>query len=399
MPRLARPLRPLFPVIKQGVLLSTQLAAPVTRRASRLFGSAALPARAATTAEYVELAPPGGIEVIDVLPACHIERRLPVGQPPGHWTFASELRAVSPPASVTVLPGGRAAGHYGAVITADNTLLFDLSPYFGARVPSQHPIFLRAGLGAPEQIRGSVAVLTTRASDNYYHFLTDVLPRIVLLERSGIPVDLYLVNRSQPFQRDLLPRFGVPLDRVVESRLHPHIQAERLVVPALPDPNMQTPRWIVSALRERLLPAPLPPPNRKVYVGRGQKRHTRMVLNEPDVLAVLARRGVTALLPETLSVAEQIRAFAESDLVIAPHGAALTNIAFCSPGARVVELFAPSYVNVCFWALASQVEGLQYRYAIGRGRVKQPGRPMMAVSRDIEVDIDRLVAALDSFDQ
>ena len=32
---------------------------------------------------------------------------------------------------------------------------------------------------------GSVGVLTTRGSENYYHFLTDVLPRLELLRRAG----------------------------------------------------------------------------------------------------------------------------------------------------------------------------------------------------------------------
>jgi capsular polysaccharide biosynthesis protein len=399
MPRLVGPLRPYFPVIKKGVLISTQLAGRVTRPGSTIFGSSALPARAAvTTPDYVRAHPEAGIEVIDILPALPVARTLPEGLPPAHWSFAGGASARTPPAFVAVIPSGRATGHYGAVITADNSILFDLSPYFRVSVPTQHPIFLRARLPSLERFAGTVAVLTTRGSDNYYHFLTDVLPRIVLVEKSGISIDRYLVNRSLPFQRDLLERFGISGDRVIESRAHPHIQAERLVVPTLPDPDMETPGWIVTALRDRLLPPGAVAPRRRIYVGRGSRRHDRIVVNEPDVLAVLARRGITPLDPGRLPVADQIQAFASAELIVAPHGAALTNLAFCSPGARLVELFAPDYVNVCFWALATHVDGLEYRYVIGHGPPGPAGKAMMAVSSDIEVDIGRLEAVLDALD-
>ena len=59
-----------------------------------------------------------------------------------------------------------------------------------------------------------------------------------------------------------------------------------------------------------------------------------------------------------MTVAAQVRAFAEAECVVGPHGAGLTNLAFAPPGAAVVELFAGDYVNECFWALACTVEGL-----------------------------------------
>ncbi len=91
-----------------------------------------------------------------------------------------------------------------------------------------------------------------------------------------------------------------------------------------------------------------------------------------------------------MSVKEQVKLFAEAELVVAAHGAALTNLVFCSPGTRIVELFPPDYVNVCFWALSTQVDGLEYRYLVGEGRRRRPGRPMLGVSSDISVDLTKL---------
>ena len=59
---------------------------------------------------------------------------------------------------------------------------------------------------------GTVAVLSKRGVDNYYHFMVDTLLRIGLLEDSGLsaPIDQFIVNRSLPFQRLLLEKMGLP---------------------------------------------------------------------------------------------------------------------------------------------------------------------------------------------
>ena len=132
---------------------------------------------------------------------------------------------------------------------------------------------------------GSVGVLTTRGSENYYHFMTDVLPRLELLRRAGAEPDAFLVNRTTRFQRDLLDQLGLTADRCLGSDKYPHLRADELVVSSLPDENLKTPRWIVPWLRARFLPESWPPPHRRLYVTRGDKRHTRRVNNEEELLA------------------------------------------------------------------------------------------------------------------
>ena len=75
---------------------------------------------------------------------------------------------------------------------------------------------------------GSVSVLTTRGSENYYHFLTDVLPRIELLRLAGVDSDQYLVNRQTRFQRDLLDHVGITADRCLSTEKYPHLRADEL---------------------------------------------------------------------------------------------------------------------------------------------------------------------------
>ncbi len=243
MTRLPSALRPLFPLVKAGVLRAAQAAAPITRRLPGSEARPTPPRHVAATAEYYAREhPAGGVKVVTVASAEILDRPLPVGLPAGHSRFAAHRREEVAPNVVATVRNGRALDHYAAVIAEDDTLLFDLSPYYGVRRPTEHPVFLRGRLPEVSVVPGSVGVLTTRGSENYYHFLTDVLPRLELLRRAGAEPDAFLVNRTTRFQRDLLDQLGLTADRCLGSDKYPHLRADELVVSSLPDENLKTPR-------------------------------------------------------------------------------------------------------------------------------------------------------------
>jgi capsular polysaccharide biosynthesis protein len=394
--RLPSVLRPLFPWLKAGVLHATQVVGPVTRRLPASDARPAPPRHSADSAsDYARAHPDGGVEVTEVVAALDFDRPLPSGLPPAHPQFATHRHAHIGPNAVARVRRGRVLDHYAAIITEDDTLLFDLSPYYGVVRPAQHPVFLRWRLPEVIIVPGSVGVLTTRGSENYYHFLTDVLPRLELLRRAGEEPDAYLVNRVTRFQRDLLDHLGLTADRCLGSDKYPHLRADELLAPSLPDANLTTPPWIVPWLREQFLPAALARPHRRLYVGRGDKKRTRRVENEADLLAALEPLGFEAIDPGAMSPAEQVRAFAEAECVVGPHGAGLTNLAFAPAGAAVVELFARDYVNECFWALATTVEGLRYRYLVGDGPRRAGSGRNRGVASDIRVDPRQVLQLLE----
>jgi capsular polysaccharide biosynthesis protein len=346
---------------------------------------------APSTADYARTHPDGGVEVVEVVAALNLQRPLPAGLPAHHSQFTAHRQAHFAPNVVATVRHGRVLAPYGAVMTEDDTLLFDLSPYYGAVTPSQHPVFLRCRPPEAVEVAGSVGVLMTRGSGNYYHFLFDVLPRLALMRQAGVEPEAYVVNRSTRFQRELLDHLGLIAERCLD---HEHVRAEALVVPSLPDDQLRTPPWIVPWLRAQFLPVNVSPPHRRLYVSRGHVRHTRRVENEAELQAVLAPLGFETVDPGALAPAEQVRAFAEAEYIVGPHGAGLTNLAFAAPGAAVVELFARDYVNECFWALASTVEGLRYRYLVGDGTPLR-SRRNRGVASDITVDPQQVARVLD----
>lgn len=67
---------------------------------------------------------------------------------------------------------------------------------------------------------------------------------------------------------------------------------------------------------------------------------------------------------EDLKLEEQVGVFAEADWVIGPNGSSMFNLVFCPKGARAIELFSESSVNVCQWAIANLAQ-VHYGYLIG----------------------------------
>lgn len=392
MVRLPARLRPLFPYLKPGYVAATRLVAPAMQRISRGCGGH-LPTGAVDTLEQAAESSDG--RAVVARPAEVLRRPamqgFPAGLQPADDSDGEHLGRVA----VAELPGGRVLGRHRAVITGRGDLVQEVSRYFGTSRAREHPLFLNPAPGPPLDFAGRLGVLAARGDANYYHFLFDVLPRIDVLERCPqiAAPDRWYVPTQLRFQLELLDLLGIGPDRRIDASNHPHVRASCLVVPGLPAMTEKNPPWVVEFLRRRLL-FDLGGPPQRVYITRGTAAHNRAVRNEPEVLDLLRRRGFTAVDPGALSVAEQIRTFANASVVVAPHGAALANLAFAAPGAAVVELFPAGCVLPDFWRLACGVPGLRYRYLSAAGGPSRPNRARTIV-RDIVVDLPALSCLLD----
>jgi capsular polysaccharide biosynthesis protein len=79
---------------------------------------------------------------------------------------------------------------------------------------------------------------------------------------------------------------------------------------------------------------------------------------------VLAAHGIETVLPERLSFAEQVELFADSSLVVAESGAALTNLVFAPSTARIVVLGADRWDLTLFSQLTG-IRGQEHLYVAG----------------------------------
>ena len=295
-----------------------------------------------------------------------------------------------------VLPGGGVT-HCSGVVTHAGAVLEEVSGLgFSDTVPT-NPLRL-THLPRAHTPPVTVAVLSTGAHYNYYHWLSEALPRLELYERCGVPIDRFYVPTRYRFQRESLALLGIPADRILRARPGAHYRPACLVASSFR--NGMT-RAKVDFLHERLTVA-IPTrgfARRRIFVSR-RGRGARRIVNEPQVVAALAPLGFEPLHLESLSLAAQIAAFRDAECVVGPHGAGLTNLAFCGRGTRVVEIGTPYRSWTCFREIAHH-RGLDYHLHLASPAHVRHFDPATGVGdSDLRVDPGGLAAVVqDSLDR
>jgi capsular polysaccharide biosynthesis protein len=95
--------------------------------------------------------------------------------------------------------------------------------------------------------------------------------------------------------------------------------------------------------------------HRRIYISR-QKAPRRHLVNRAEVGSLLKDAGFEKVFMEDLSFKEQVALMQEAAVIVAPHGAGLTNMMFCAPGTHVVEIADLGFPNPNFYALASAMD-------------------------------------------
>jgi len=119
----------------------------------------------------------------------------------------------------------------------------------------------------------------------------------------------------------------------------------------------------------------------------------RRVVNEPAVEEAMKKLGFEIFDSAEHSVREQVRAFRDSSLLVSPHGAGLSNIAFCDPGTPVVEVVPEGYdQGVTSYRSLADLFGLPYTQLFAKEA--QPDRKGNRCNSDIEIDVPELVRTI-----
>ncbi|MFG1481149.1 glycosyltransferase family 61 protein [Xanthobacter sp. V4C-4] len=132
-----------------------------------------------------------------------------------------------------------------------------------------------------------------------------------------------------------------------------------------------------------------------LYVPRGTVR-MRRVVNEPEVIAHLRKRGFRIFDAGAHPIGEQVRAFKNAAMVIGPHGAALTNIVYCARGTPVIEVVPEGYdQSPTSYRSLSDMFDLPYAHMVGRENPQ--GVRRNRCNSDFFISIPHLDRLIDDF--
>lgn len=292
--------------------------------------------------------------------------------------------AGSRPLTVAELAGGKVVADLRLAVTRENVVVGGLQSIFADPEAVNHYALRRRRWRLPRHRRGTALLLGVSNGDNYYHWMLDALPRWHLAQAAGLGDYDFVLLPAKParFQEETLDRLKVPARRRLRCSKNMVHQFERLVVPAMPFPVEEVTPWACAWVRS-LFPEPGTGPE-KLYLARGAGR--RRLVNEAELEQALAARGFVIVQAGQMTVAEQAQLLGNARIVVAPHGAVLTNLLFAPTGARLLELFHPLHKNRCYVNLAA---ACGHHYASLDGTVtNQPG----AENLEYRVEVDEVLA-------
>jgi len=196
-------------------------------------------------------------------------------------------------------------------------------------------------------------VIVLPAIRNYFHWLFEGFANFLITKELAKECVVVTSNEQSRFQEMAIDSLDITVTRVPE-----YFIAKNLY---LLDRGSDL-GWVhpaeVEVLRSYSSTVPVSVEGRAIYVSR--RRSSRSLPQEEVLEKALEAHGLEVVFCEDLSFFEQISLFKSVEIVVAPHGAGLANLAFCRPGTRVVELMPANHMNRCYQWLAG-ISGLGYK--------------------------------------
>lgn len=210
-----------------------------------------------------------------------------------------------------------------------------------------------------KKIDGRVLSLVQGGSgNNYFHFLFDIVTKLKIYEEhfSLIDIDYFYVPGINSWQKQILSLFEINEKKLIDSNKYRHIKAREII--AIDHPWYKSgyiqkeiknlPEWSIFFLREKFLDLRKKfKASKKIFIDRTDSvyKHCKLINNQ-EVIEYLEKKGFKSYQTSKLDFFEQIYLFENADIIISPHGAALTNIIFSKPGMTLFELIPQNHGSV-----------------------------------------------------
>ena len=209
-----------------------------------------------------------------------------------------------------------------------------------------------------------LTLLSTHNNPNYFHWLTQPgLAPLFLQSHFRLPKCQQSALAISHRPRQPLPTFVQPLLSFVAPKLSTYnslaitsttscrfsLQEHHSDVFISP----QQLKWLRNLCQSQFRSDT--PPWRRIYLSRANA-DTRRCLNEQQLISSLTSYGFEAYCLESLPVIAQLRLFAESAVVIGPHGAGFTNMIACAPSTAIIELLPRPGNFAHYYAMADRLD-------------------------------------------
>ncbi|MFC7704769.1 glycosyltransferase 61 family protein [Plastorhodobacter daqingensis] len=237
----------------------------------------------------------------------------------------------------------------------------------------------------PEQAIATGIFACGSYSNNYFHFLVEVLPRALLAADGAPPGTPILTDAGMPAQHYQALRLYLPQNPILQLDRHRSYRVGRLYAAGMPniihdafgatEGRLDTIRYSPDLLARLAAPAAALRDGgtpRRLFLWRDSP--VRRLLSAEELANELAGRGVVKVNFAQMPFAEQIRHMANAEIIVGQSGAHFANLLFAAPGARILALFsnAPG-TPYGLWSGLAQRTGAEVINIAGPRRVGTSG--------------------------
>lgn len=198
---------------------------------------------------------------------------------------------------------------------------------------------------------------------NPWHVWIDLISKFRLIEKrwsTNFARFCYIVPNQSPYF-DKVCKELFPDVKLVIMPKNATWQFKHLLVPSL------------SNSKDGIIVPPLAPWLRHfkgLHNLKGVKPHRKIVVLRPGAVTrriqnsdelMLNLKGWETVVLEKMSIREQMKTFAEASHVVAAHGAGLTNLLWCQPGTKVLEINQKSELHKKVYPILSHNLDLEHK--------------------------------------
>lgn len=203
----------------------------------------------------------------------------------------------------------------------------------------------------------SAIVISTEGTSGYYHWMIDALPKIMMVNDIFFNENPLIIipKNDKSFIEESLSLYGIK--NYILSYKNFNCKVNKLYVPELisdvGNPRLETLNFLKNVIIKES--GYFETRSKRIYVSR-RNSSKRRVLNENELMATLSLYGFELFELEKLSLEKTIKLFMSAEIVVAPHGAGLTNIVYCNSETTVIELFPNNYFEECYQNISNLLQ-------------------------------------------
>lgn len=264
---------------------------------------------------------------------------------------------------------------YGGSIIDNSNKVYSELTYFpwGNKF---HPVISFPFLGKRlKKIQKAIFIVTPEASNNFYHWHLDLVPRILLCKiviEDFSSRHIIIHSELKKYEKEFYEYLGIDPEKIICLNNFNVLPVSDLIVPAYTfdydtqfdafgDNSTKWKKKIFDYVKSNVFKIDAIVENQTlVYLQRGENnRFGRNLIGEDKIIPLLQEIGFQIYNPINYSIKEQAEILSKAKCVVSIHGAAMSNIVYCKEGTLIIELKGPYNITESFNNISKNF-GLKY---------------------------------------